>query len=121
MVVIDGVTFTVSDKVLVAVVTDVAGTDVETTLMARGHDEQVDGLVATGVEAVVVLAESGSVVVTVWETEGFGSTGAWEVVETTGVGFTLGGVDVTVLTGGNGVVVVGLTVTGLAADVATWF
>lgn len=87
------VTFTVFDKVLLAVVTDVAGTDVETTLMARGDDEQVDGLVATGVEVAVVLAESGSIVFMLLEDEGFGSTGAWGGVKTSGVGLTLGGVN----------------------------
>lgn len=110
--------------VLLAVVTDVAGTDVETTLMAWGDDEQVDGLVAAGVEAAVVLAESGSAVFTLLEDEGFGSTGAWGGVKTSVVGLTLGGANGIVLTDGNGVVVLGLTVTGLAADVETedtWF
>lgn len=122
--VVTDVTSTVFEKVLLAVVTDVAGIDVETTLMARGDDEQVDGLVATGVEAAVVLAESGSVVFTLLENEGFGSRGAWGVVKTTGVGLTLGGVDGIVLVDGNRVVVLGLTVTGLAADMETeetWF
>lgn len=92
-VVVTDVTFTVFDKVLLAVVTDVAGTDVETTLMARGDDEQVDGLVATGVEAAVVLAESGSIVFTLVEDDCFGSTGAWGGVKTSGVGLILGGVN----------------------------
>lgn len=69
-----GVTLTVFDKAFVAIVADVAGTDVETALTARGDDETVDGVGAAGVEAAAILAESGSVVFKVVETEGFGFT-----------------------------------------------
>lgn len=119
VVVTAGVTLTIFDKAFVAVVTEVAGTDVETALTAKGDDETVDGVGAAGVEAAAVLAESGSVVFKVVETEGFGLTGALEAAGTTGVGFTLGGTDVTVLAGSNGVVVVGVAVTGIVADVET--
>lgn len=108
---------TLFDITLVAVVIAVAGTDVGTTLTAMAEDDTVDGVVAAGVATVVVLAESGPVVFTVVETEGFGSTGALEAVETTSVGFTPGRVEVTVLAGGSGVVVVGVAVTEIVADV----
>lgn len=88
VVVTAGVTFTVFDVTLGAVVTavtDVVVTDAGTALTAMGGDDTVDGVVAAGVITVVVLAESGPVVFTVVETEGFGSTLALEAVC---VGFT---------------------------------
>lgn len=71
---------------------------------------------------VMVLAESGPVVFTVVETEGFGSTGALEAVQTSSVGFTPGIVDVTELEGGSEAAVVGVAVTGILAGDAeeTW-
>lgn len=106
VVVTAGVTLTVFVITLAAFV--IVGTDVGAALMAIGDDDRVDEVVAAGVATVVVLAESGPVVFTVVETEGFGSTGPLEAVETTSVGFTPGRVDVTVLAGGNWVVIVGV-------------
>lgn len=114
VVVTAGVTFTVFDVTFGAAGTAVAATDAGTALTATGGDDTADGAVAAGVAAVVLLAESGPGVFTGVETEGFGSVGALEAVC---VGFTPGGVDVTVLAGGSGVVVVGVAVT--AADVVS--
>lgn len=97
----------------VAVATDVAATLVETVL----EDETVECVIAAGVEA---LVESGSVVFTIVETDDSGSTGGGEAAETTGVGLTPGGADVTGMACGHEVVVVGVAVTGIAADVETW-
>lgn len=108
-----GVTLTVSDFTLEAVAV-VAGTDAGTSV---GEDKAVDGVVAADVATVVVLAGSGPVVFTFTETEGFGSTGAVEAVETTSVDLAAGRVDVMVLAGVSGVVVVGVAVTGMAAGV----
>ncbi len=108
---------TLFDITLVAVVIVVAGTDVGTTLTAMAEDDTVDGVVPAGVATVVILAESGPLVFTVVETEGFGSTGTLEAVETTSVGFTPGRVEMIVLSGGDVVVVVGVAVTGIGADV----
>lgn len=103
----------VADTESVAVVTDVAATLVETVL----EDETVECAVAAGVEA---LVESGSVVFTIVETDDSGSTGGGEAGETTGVGLTPRGADVTGMACGHEVVVLGEPVTGIAADVETW-
>lgn len=96
----------------ITVVSVVAGTDVGTAL--TGIMGGVVSVVATGAAAVVVLAELGSVVFTVVEVGGFGSTGD---VEAKSVGLTVGRVDETALGGGSAVVVVGVSVTGILADV----
>lgn len=115
VVVTAGVTVSVFDVTLVAVVIVVAGTDGGTALTAVGDDDEADGGVAT----VVVLAESGPIVFTVVDNDGFGSAGALEAVENTSVCFTPWrvDVDVTVLESGSGTVVVGVAVTETVADV----
>lgn len=107
VVVTAGATLTVFDITLEVIVA--SGTDAGAALTAMSEDDTVD-VVAAG----VVLC--GPVDFTVVETEGFGSTGALEAVETTSVGCTPVGVDVTVLAGGKGVVVVGVAVAGIIAD-----
>lgn len=121
VVVTAGVALAFFDIMVVGVVIAVVGTDVGTASTAMA-DDTLDVVLAADVATEVVLAESGAVVFTVVETEGFGSTGALEAVETTSVGFTPGRVEETVLAGGNGVVVVGVPVTGCVTEDAeeTW-
>lgn len=121
VVVTAGVALTVFDIMVVGVVIAVAGTDVGTSSTAVA-DDTLDVVVAADVATEMVLAESGPVVFTVVETEGFGSTGALGAVETTSVGFTPARVEETVLAGGDGAVVVGDPVTGCVTEDAeeTW-
>lgn len=121
VVVTAGVALTVFDIMVVGVAIAVAGTDVGTSSTAVA-DDTLDVVVAADVATEMVLAESGPVVFTVVETEGFGSTGALGAVETTSVGFTPARVEETVLAGGDGAVVVGDPVTGCVTEDAeeTW-
>lgn len=121
VVVTAGVALTVFDIMVVGVAIAVAGTDVGTSSTAVA-DDTLDVVVAADVATEMVLAESGPVVFTVVETEGFGSTGVLEAVETTSVGFTPARVEETVLAGGDGAVVVGDPVTGCVTEDAeeTW-
>lgn len=100
VVVTAGVSFAMFDTILVAVVVSVVG-----SVGGETAGDAVGGVEATGVAAVVVLAESGPVL-TVDDSEVFGSTAASEAAETTGVGFTPAGVDDTVPAGGDGAVAV---------------
>lgn len=106
VVVTAGVTLTVFDTMVAAVVITVAGTDVGAALTAV-----VVGAAATGVPAVV--AEFGSVAFKVVQVEGFVST---EAVGATRVGFASGRADEMVLAGEDGAVVVGVPVTGTLLD-----
>lgn len=101
VVVTAGASFAIFDTVVVAVVVVVVG-----SVDGGAAGDTAGGVEATGVATVVVLAESGPVVLTVVDREEFGSTATSEAAETTSVGFTPAGVDDTVLAGGDGVVAV---------------